>query len=108
MYLVEAVLLLGSPQPFTDDAVTDLIERLVDELDGLPVEPSVGTTRLPDGQLQMIVGVVIDQESQLAAAAEGTAIITAGLKKVGIGDPKGLVPVKGAPMTSSVSELQPV
>src|SRR2546426_7335061 len=84
MFLVEMVLRLGYVDaPLTDDDITDLIEKLIDELDHLPVEPSVGTAR--EGEdITMTVGVVVDVNDEFEALSEGSAIIAAGLKAVGL------------------------
>ena len=109
MFLVEAVLTVGGSRPFADDVVADLIERLIDELDGLPVAPSVGSLRLNDHQLELRVGVVIDQPDQFAAISEGMAIIAAGLKAADVGDPNGVLPMApGVPLRSEVRVLEAV
>lgn len=63
----------------TDEAITDLIEKVVDELDQLAVEPSIGTHRVGD-DIDMTIGVVVDDEDEFEALRHGAAIISAGLR----------------------------
>jgi len=84
MFLVEMDVRLGfASRPMTDDEITDLIERLVDELDRLPVEPSVGTARAGD-DVDMTVGVVVDDDDETSALRHGAAIIRTALEAVGM------------------------
>lgn len=86
MFLVEMDVRLGfRGDPLSDDEITDLVEELIDELDHLPVEPSVGTVRLGD-DIEMTIGVVVDKDDQFEALREGAAIIKLGLlKAIGTG-----------------------
>ncbi|HSH58473.1 MAG TPA: hypothetical protein VK988_02310 [Acidimicrobiales bacterium] len=45
VFVVEFVATLRAECPLSDDAITDIIETVVDYLDRLQVEPSVGTAR---------------------------------------------------------------
>jgi len=79
MFLVEMNLRLGSTGGrLGDDDVLDLIEKIVDELDHLPVEPAVDTQRVGD-DLDMTIGVVVDNDDEFEALRDGAAIISAGL-----------------------------
>lgn len=101
MFLVEMELRLGyADRPLSDDEITDLIEKVVDELDHLPVEPSVGTARQGD-DIAMTVGVVIDVDDEFEALSRGSAIIGAGLKAL------GLVRRSDLDLQSTVRALQP-
>lgn len=84
MFLVEVNVTLASDHRLTDDEITDLIEDLVDDLDHLQVEPSVGTRRIDDN-VEFIVGVTVDQEGEFEALAFGLGIIKAAFQAAGIG-----------------------
>ena len=71
---------LGSAEGrLNEGAITDLIEKVVDELDQLAVEPSVSTRRMGD-EIDMTIGVVVDDEDEFEALRHGAAIIGAGLR----------------------------
>ena len=71
MFLVEVVATLGSDRRLTDDEITDMIETVVDELDRLPLEPSVGTVRMGDN-VEMTVSVTVDEREEWDALAYGS------------------------------------
>ena len=105
MFCVEVDVRLGSTgTPLSDDEITDLIEKVVDELDHLPVEPSVGTARAGD-DIDMTIGVVVDDEDQFEALRHGVAIIRTGLHAAGMGT-AGLVVPRDELMRSSVRALE--
>lgn len=106
MFLVEMDVRFGSAgEPLTDDEITDLIEK-VDELDHLPVAPSVGTRRVGN-EIDMTIGVVVDDEDQFEALGHGVAIIGAGLQSaIGVGAARLVVP-RDDGLRSSVRVLQP-
>jgi hypothetical protein len=107
MFVVEMDLRLGSAGPrLTDDELSDLIEMVVDVLDDEPVAPSVGTRRVGD-DVDMTIGVVVDDDDRFEALRHGAAIISAALQAViGIGAARLVVP-SDDPLTSSVRVLQP-
>lgn len=76
MLLVEVNVTLDSDHRLTDDEITDLIEELVEDLDHLPVEPSVGTRRIDDN-IELIVGVTVDKDEEFGALVFGVGIIKA-------------------------------
>lgn len=107
MFLVEMDVRFGSAgEPLTEDEITDLIEKVVDELDHLPVAPSVGTSRVGN-DIDMTIGVVVDDEDQFDALGHGAAIIGAGLQSaIGVGAARLVVP-RDDGLRSSVRVLQP-
>lgn len=84
MFLVEIDVTLRTDRRLSDDEITDLIETLVDELDGQPIEPSVGTQRVGD-DLRVTVGVTVDVEAQFDAMALGVTAINAAFHAAGVG-----------------------
>lgn len=109
MFLVEMDVRLGYGQGrrMTDDEVTDLIEKLVDELDRLPLEPSVGTTRV-DGSndIDMTIGVIVDDQDQFEALRHGAEVIRQGFESIGMGTTGLVFPVRDG-LHTSVRALQP-
>ncbi len=106
MFLVEMDVRLGSiGAPLADDEITDLIERVVDKLDQLAVDPSVGTRRV-DGDVDMTIGVTIDEDDQFEALRRGAAVIATGLQLCGIG--AGQLVAHDTGLTSSARVLQAV
>lgn len=106
MFLVEVDVTMGIVQRLTDDEVTDLIETLIDELDHLPVDPSVGSSRNGD-DLDITVGVVVDDDGSLDAMAHGLAIIKTAFHAVGVNTANLGVPQGLRDLRSRVSVLQP-
>lgn len=106
MFLVEMDVRLGSSAtPLTDDEISDLIEDVVDELDDLPVSPSVGTRRVGD-DIEMTIGVVVDDEDRFEALRHGAAIISAGLQSTIVSGPDRHVVPRDEALRSSVRFLQ--
>jgi len=104
MFLVEIDVTLGTNSRLSDDQITDLIEAVVDDLDELSVEPSVGTRRNGD-DLELTVGVTLDQTEEFEALAAGVALVkdafnAAGIGTAGFGVTRGLrsrvVPLQAA------------
>ena len=94
MFLVEIDVTLGTNSRLSDDEITDLIEAVVDDLDQLSVEPSVGTCRNGD-DVELTVGVTLDQTEEFEALAVGVAVVksafhAAGIGTAGFGVPRGL------------------
>lgn len=82
MFLVEINQRLGSDDGrLTDEAITDLIDKVVGELDQLAVEPSVSTCRVGD-DIDMMIGVGVDDADESEALCHGGAIIGQTLVKV--------------------------
>jgi hypothetical protein len=69
------------------------------------VEPSVGTARVGD-DIDMTIGVVVDDADQFEALRHGVAIIRAGLHGAGMGT-AGLVVPREDLLGSSVRTLEP-
>lgn len=69
----------------------------------------MGSSKLPGGDLELRIGVLVDTEDQFEAMSRGMAVIKTSLLAVKIGDPKGLLGRLGpeAPLTSSARQLQP-
>ena len=93
MFLVEIDARL-SGATLTDDQITDMIATIVDELDHLGVEPSVGTTRV-GGQVVVTVGVTVERDEEFealtfAVAAIKAAFHSAGLATAGLAVPRDL------------------
>jgi hypothetical protein len=103
MFLVEIEVVLGMGRRLDDEEITDLIEAVVDDLDQLSVEPSVGTARLGD-DVRFTVGVTVDQAEEFEALAAGVSAVKAAFHAAGIGT-SGL----GVPrnLRSRVEPLQP-
>lgn len=103
MFLVEIDLTLSSERLLTDDEITDLIETVVDELDRLPIEPSVGTRRVDD-QVHVTVGVTVDEVEEFEALTFGVAAVKAAFHAAGVGTAGLVVP---RDLRSRVVPLQP-
>lgn len=103
MFLVEVEAVVGAGRRLTDDEITDLIELVVDDLDRLPLEPSVGSARLAD-DVRFTVGITVDEEDEFDALAVGLAAVKAAFSAAGL-TPTGL----GVPrdVRSRVEPLQP-
>jgi hypothetical protein len=104
MFLVEIDLTLGSERRLADDEITDIIESVVDDLDRLPIEPSVGTSRVGD-HVHVTVGVTVDEEEEFDALAFGVAAVKAAFHAAGVGTAGLVVP---RDLRSRVVPLQPV
>jgi hypothetical protein len=105
VFLVELDATLRPAQPMSDDDITDLIETIVDELDHLPVEPSVGSVRRGD-EIDLTVGVVVDDDGSIDAMTHGLAVIKAAFHAAMLDTSELGVPVGLYGLTSRVSEMQ--
>lgn len=105
VFLVELDAVLQPQTPMSDDDITDLIEAIVDELDHLPVEPSVGTTRVGD-EVQVTVGVVVEDDGTIDAMTHGIAVIKAAFHAAGLDTSELHPPVVLHGLTSRVSTLE--
>lgn len=76
------VLLGAHDRPLTDDEITDLIEKIVEDLDLMSVEPSVGTERVGEDVAMTIGVLVFDELFEVKAMAKGAATIATTLEKV--------------------------
>jgi hypothetical protein len=83
MFLIEVVATLGSDHRLTDDEITNMIETVVDELDRLPLEPSVGTVRVGDN-IEMTVSVTVDEPEEWDALAYGVSAMKSAFHAAGI------------------------
>lgn len=103
MFLVEVGATLASKHRLTDDEISDLIEAVVDDLDRLSVEPSVGTRRIDDN-VEFTVGVTIDEGEEFEALTLGLGVIKGAFDAAGIGTAKLVEP---RDLRSRVMPLQP-
>ena len=62
MLTVDATAWLDLPREFTDDELTDLIASVIDVLDALVLDPSVGTTRMAQ-ETQVRVSMSFDTDN---------------------------------------------
>lgn len=72
--LVELNARLTPHERLGDDAITDIIEAVVDGLDDLAVEPSVGTTRAGDA-VDFTVSLVVEAANEMAAVRIAAPLI---------------------------------
>lgn len=84
VFLVEIDVTLRSRRRLTDDEITDLIETVVDHLDGVATDPSVGTRREGD-DVAVSVAVTIDQAQEFDALAAGVAATKEAFAAAGVG-----------------------
>lgn len=91
MFLVEIDVTLRGPRRLSDDEVTDLVEAVVDHLDTLAVEPSVGTRREGD-DIAVSVALTIAEDQELDAMAAGVAATKSAFVAAGIGSTGAAVP----------------
>jgi hypothetical protein len=84
VFRVEVIVVLGSNRRLDDDEVTGMIEAVIDELDRLPVEPSVATARVGD-DVEMTVELSVDQSEEIDALAHGIAAMKGAFRTAGIG-----------------------
>jgi hypothetical protein len=106
VFLVELDATLRPAQPMSDDDLTDLIEVIVDELDHLPVEPSVGSVRRGD-EIELTVGVVVEDDGSIDAMTHGLAVIKAAFHAAKLDTSDLGVPAAALyGLTSRVSEMQ--
>jgi len=91
MFLVEIDLTLGMGRRLSDDEITDLMEAVVDDLDELELEPSVGTCRVGD-DVRFTIGVIVDREEELEALAAGSVAVKGALNAAGVEAAHLLVP----------------
>lgn len=91
MFLVEIDVTLRGPRRLSDDEVTDLVEVIVDHLDPLAVEPSVGTRREGD-DLAVSVALTVAEDQELDAMVAGVAAMRSAFVEAGIGATGAAVP----------------
>ncbi len=91
MFLVEIEAVVGMGRRLSDDDITDLMEAIVDDLDDLTLEPSVGTCRVGD-DVKFTVGVVVDREEEFDALSDGVSAVKAAFHSAGIGTARLFVP----------------
>jgi hypothetical protein len=84
MFVVEMVATLGAGRRLSDDEITDLIEVVVDDLDRMSLEPSVGTSRQGD-DVDVTVTVTVGEAEELEALALGVSAIRAAFHAAGMG-----------------------
>jgi hypothetical protein len=91
MFLVELGVTLTGSRRLTDEEITNLIERVVDELDQASIDPSLSTSRRGD-DVDLTVGVTIDQAGELDALARALEFVRAAFRTAGIGNADSVVP----------------
>jgi hypothetical protein len=72
MLTIDARALLDPPRPFTDDELTELITKVIDDLDARVLDPSVSTYRSDSG-VQIEVSMTIDTDDPWEAQATALA-----------------------------------
>jgi hypothetical protein len=72
--LVEFDARLTPHERLSDEAITDIIEAVIDHLDELTVEPSVGTTRA-DKVVDFRVSLIVHATNEMAAVRVATRLI---------------------------------
>jgi hypothetical protein len=72
MLTIDARTLLDPPRPFTDDELTELIAKVIDDLDARVLDPSVSTYR-SDAGVQIEVSMTIDTDDRWEAQATALA-----------------------------------
>ncbi len=103
MFLVEIEVVLGMGRKLDDEEITDLIEAVVDDLDQLSVEPSVGTARIGD-DVKFTVAVTLDEPEEFEALTAGLGAVKAAFQAAGVGTSPFGVP---RDLRSRVEPLQP-
>lgn len=78
--LIELDARLTPHERLSDNAITDLIEAVVDGLDALAAEPSVGTARAAD-EVDVRVSLVVEAANEIAAVRGAAPIIEAALAR---------------------------
>jgi len=74
MLTIGARALLDPPRPFTDDELTELIAKVIDDLDARVLDPSVSTYRSDSG-VQVDVSMTIDTDDPWEAQATALAAL---------------------------------
>lgn len=74
MLTIDARALLDPPRPFTDDELTELIAKVIDDLDARVLDPSVSTYRSDSG-VQVEVSMTIDTDDPWEAQATALAAL---------------------------------
>lgn len=91
MFLVDIVATLGSDHRLADDEITDIIEAVVDDLDRLLLDPSVGTVRVGD-DVEIAVSVTVDESEEWDALSTALSAAKAAFLAAGIGTEGVVVP----------------
>jgi hypothetical protein len=102
MFQVEIAATLGSGRRLTDDEITDMIESVVDDLDQLVLDPSVGTIRVGD-DVVITVSAAVDEREEWDALAAGVSAVKGAFRAAGIGTAGFAVP---RDLRSQVTPLQ--
>jgi hypothetical protein len=76
--------LLSPPRPLTEDEVTDLITVIIDELDEMVTEPSVGTFTDDAGNVRFTVTMDVEAADDYQARARGAAAVRDAFKAAGM------------------------
>jgi hypothetical protein len=74
MLTMDASAWLDLPREFSDDELSDLVATVVDLLDERVLDPSVGTTRTPEGT-QVRVSMSFDTSDPWVAAEQAVAAL---------------------------------
>jgi hypothetical protein len=103
MFLVEIVAMLGCDRRLNDGEITDMIETVVDDLDRLSLEPSVGTVRVGD-DVEITVSVTVDEREEWDALTRGVSALRAAFHAADISTAGLVVP---RDLRSHVTPLMP-
>ena len=102
MFRVEIITTLVCGHRLADHEITDLIEAMVDDLDRVSLEPSVGTARSGD-DVEITISVTVDGSEQFDALTRAVSAMKAAFDTAGIGA-AGLVVARD--LRSQVTPLQ--
>lgn len=91
MYLVEIVATLAMGRRMTEEELDHVIDALIDDLDELGLEPSIGTRRLGD-DVRFTVDVTVDQAHEFDALTAGVAAIKSAFHAADVGTARFPVP----------------
>lgn len=82
---------LGSDRRLADDEITDMIETVVDDLDLVALDPSVGTVRVGD-DVEVTVSMAVDEPDEWNALTRGVSAMRTAFHAAGIGTAGLVVP----------------
>ena len=92
MFSLEVVARLSAGRRLSADEVTDLVEAVVDELDLVGGDPSVGTARV-GADIEMTVTVAVDGGDEWDALGRGVDAVRSAFRAAGIGGTGAVAPV---------------
>ena len=83
MFLIEVTALVDTRRRLSDDAITDVLEAIVDDLDARSLEPSAGSERVRE-DIEITVVVTVDELEEFDALASATSAVKAAFQAAGI------------------------